>query len=140
MSEFTLTPPPNGDEAPSGRLTYMSELEGKTIRKVIECPCGLMGHIADVVIVCDDDTWLPLVAEPDGSDNATLEVLSHYGYRRNVGITDILHPRECFEAGLVNQAQYELLERKMGEQRAADNAAKAARLRAEAAKLESGGI
>lgn len=136
MDNFKLTPPPNGVDAPHGRLLHFGDLEGKTVRKVIECPCGLRGDLADVVIVCDDNTWLPLCATPDGSEHATIDVVSPYGYRRDIGIADILHPRELLDAELVNVEQYNLLERRLEEKKAADNAARAARLRAEAAKLD----
>lgn len=121
--------------AETGQLHDWNDMEGKTVRVVIQTPTGRYGCNADVVIVFDDNTWAALRAMPDGSESAYLELNSRYGFCGHLGATDFLHPEELLTAGLVNEAQRDYLLAKEATEENARKAKRRDQLLAEAEKL-----
>jgi hypothetical protein len=133
-TNFELTPPPAGPTSAGQRLVSWHELEGKTIRCVMEA----QGDTANRVIVTEDDCWAVLEVNGDEHSGFDIEVEGEYGWHAKQQITEYLSPQDLFEARLVNQGQMEwLLEQK---KRAIESKreARAAALRAEAEAVDSG--
>lgn len=122
----------------SKRITKWEGMEGKTVRKVIDRPSGRRSNGLEAVIVFNDDSWLTLFAESNGScaeDGASIDL---YDSSRSVNLGDYLSPDELLEARVINIKQCEAMIAKEVEERKAEKAKRAARLRAEADALETG--
>ena len=126
-------------EAPSGtRVTRWHEMEGKTVRAVIECPAGRKARDVAAVVIFEDDCWATLVATNNGScddEGASLELTQGYYGGQDKPLTDYLHPNELLQARMVNHAQYEYLLGRLADAEKADKASRRAFLLAEAEKL-----
>jgi hypothetical protein len=146
MNDFELTSPrpdqtPDTAEPQTGsRVFDWGDLEEKTIQAIIDCPAGRRGLDLDSIIICTDGTWLTISAQSDGcgEDSAHIYLGTQRFDREPDALSDFLSPNQLLRAGLVNEAQYRFLENRAAEQKKKDNADRAARLRAEAAKLEGG--
>lgn len=138
MSDFELTGQMQS-EAPGGtRVTRWHEMEGKTVRAVIELPAGRKAHDVAAVIVFDDDCWATLIATSNGTcadDGATLDLTQGYYGGPEKPLTEYLHPNELLSARMVNRGQYEYLLQQLADAEKADKAARRDRLLAEAEKL-----
>ncbi len=89
------------------RLDTWTELEGKTIRRVIERPCNIDGRELDAILILEDGQWCGLKAEADGFDDAYISLGSPLeGYS---DLTTYLDASELLEMGLINSAQAELI-------------------------------
>ena len=126
-------------EAPGGtRVTRWHEMEGKTVRAVIELPAGRKARDVAALIVFEDDCWATLIATSNGTcddDGASLELTQGYYGGPDKPLTDYLHPNELLQARMVNQGQYEYLLQQLADAEKADKAARRVRLLAEAEKL-----
>ena len=138
MSDFELTVPMQS-EAPGGtRVARWHEMEGKTIRAVIELPAGSKARDVAAVVVFEDDCWATLIATSNGTcddDGASLELTQGYYGGAEKPLTDYLHPNEMLQARMVNQGQYAYLLQQLADSEKAEKAARRIRLLAEAEKL-----
>ena len=138
LSDFELTAPMQSEDPGGTRVARWHEMEGKTVRCVIEWPAGRHAHGVAAVIVFEDDCWATLIATSNGTcddDGASLELTQGYYGAPAKTLVDYLHPNEMLDARMVNQGQYEYLLQRMGETEKAEKAARRARLLAEAEKL-----
>lgn len=125
---FELTPGSVFRSDPGARITDWSDMEGRTIRKAFDRPCGRAS--ADVVLVFDDESWCAIGAE-DYGEELSCELIRGPG-----PISDYLAPLEIFSAGLINHAQCKFLQEQQEEMRKARRLAEAAELRRQADDLE----
>lgn len=140
MSEFALTADPPPYPAPGARLTEWRQLVGRTVRHVCENPLGPRDnspHDLEAVLIFTDDCWATLFANVDGCGDdaeASINLVEYYGNRET--LSAYLSASEMLDVQMVNQGQYELLVQQQDAARLADRAARAARMRQEAERLE----
>lgn len=107
-----------------------SDLEGQTIRSVIESPCGTGAGNIRAVLVFDDNSWCAITAETD-DDHA-------YAYLSNHDdITIICTPKELVDSGLINSSQAAILEERNLKRDSEMKQRKIAYMKTQLAKLES---
>jgi|APAra7269096936_1048531.scaffolds.fasta_scaffold32943_3 hypothetical protein len=144
MTEFQLVPP-RPDQSPqtatqshdpSARLFQWPDIVEKTVQAVVEDPSGPRSGDVQAVIVFTDGTWLTVGAE-GGSDDERAYLNTGNSWDRSQ-LSDFLSADELLGTGLINDAQHQFLANREAELRKKDAAARAARLRAEADRLEGG--
>lgn len=84
------------------RITSWHQMEGKTIRRIIDGPCGDKSSGVEAVLVFDDQSWAAVCC----SDEDVIIEISSWRAKQ---ITDVLSPAELLAADLINMAQYDLL-------------------------------
>ena len=144
--EFELTHPEPPPTLPvSKMLTSTDDLVGHTIRAVFDGPNG--ERKAEMVIVTETGCWLALQAEaPDAcGDDADILVCkdsawSAWGNRKGelCTLADFVSPIQLHLEGIISSSELEYLNSAKQQRDAKRNAERAARLRAEAARLEGG--
>lgn len=114
------------------------QLVGHTIKAVFDPPTGGQ-RSADLVVVTETGCWIAAEAATDGcgEDSAYLNVKSsHIG----VGvISDYCSASELLSAGVISQAEHDLLAKQEADRKAMAAQLRAERLRAELKRLEGGG-
>ena len=135
MTDFQLTPP-EPEQLPAIRITDWSQMVGRTVRAVVHDRYGQGNSDTRAVIVFECDSWATLVAEEPAScgDGVDLRLCKYYGSSDTPA--DFLTPLQLLQTRLVNQGQYEHLQKIADDKAAAIKAQRAERLRRELATLE----
>lgn len=119
------------------QLRSLEHLVGHTIKAVIENPCGKRD--VSVVLITETGCWLALDADGGTHDEKPYVTIDPpYAGSSDVPLSDYLSAVDMVQAGLVNQATYELLREKERAARAAERKAEADRLRRKLQELEGG--
>jgi hypothetical protein len=113
------------------------ELVGHTIKAVVVSPTGPRDVAA--VIVTETGCWMAIDAENGSHDEApSVFVSPPYFGSDDVPLDQYLSAADCWNAGLINQATYELLKAKEDAKKAEAKKRKAEFLRRQLAELEGG--
>ena len=123
------------------RLINEEDLQGHTIKAVITAPDGRLGDQAELVFVTETLCWLVLEVEDSFSceERSSITVRGRcYGYSTTETLHDYLSAEQMRRYGLVNGGQFQALKAREDEESLKERVAKAAKLRAQLAKLEDG--
>ena len=126
---------PLPEPLPEGQqFSQWESLVGHTIRAAIEDPNGR--EHADFVIVTETNCWLALAAETDGcGDDDTKAVIIGKGYGAPKVLSDYVSATMLSVHNCVSPAEFAALHEIEVQRKAKWDAARAARLRAEADRL-----
>lgn len=117
----------------TGRVMDWQDMVGKTVKAVIDNP---IDELFQVVIGFDDGSFACIHAEDHGYSCESDVWVSVDQYPDAQYLSEVAHPLNLFEAGLINQGQYEYLTKERDDKQKALKQRKADALRRELEQLE----